>query len=99
VEKPRGRWKDVVYMLYRQNGKAAARNREGWRKEIGEAMARKQAEAPYKNTLDQTEKLPICTKGMRFFSSPKRPERLWGPTQSPTQRVPGFFPWGKAAGT
>jgi hypothetical protein len=28
------------------NWKAAARNREDWRKEIGEAVARKWAEAP-----------------------------------------------------
>jgi hypothetical protein len=29
------------------NWKAAARNREGWRKEIGEAVAPKWAEEPY----------------------------------------------------
>ena len=30
--------------------------------------------------------------------SPKRPYRLWDPTQPPIRRVPGFFPEGKAAG-
>ena len=28
----------------------------------------------------------------------KRPDRFWCPTQSPTQRVPVFFPGGKAVG-
>lgn len=56
---PRGRWEDAVgrddvYLLHRQTVKAAARNREGLRKEIGKAMARKQAETPNKNKLAQT---------------------------------------------
>lgn len=56
VGEPRGRWEDAawrddVYLLHRQTGKEAARNREGMRKEIGEAMTRKQAEAPNKNKL------------------------------------------------
>jgi len=49
--KLRGRWDDVVWrdaidLLHIRNWKMAARKRKGWRKEIGEAMARKQAEAP-----------------------------------------------------
>ena len=55
---PRGRWEDAVwrddvYLLYRPTGKAGARNRESMRKVIGEAMTRKQAEAPNKNKLAQ----------------------------------------------
>jgi hypothetical protein len=48
MEKPRGRWKDAVLreaidLVQIWNWKAAARNREGWRKEMGEAMAQKWA--------------------------------------------------------
>ena len=44
--KPSSRWKDAADWLQLRDWKAAARSREGWRKEIGEAMARKRAEAP-----------------------------------------------------
>ena len=58
---PRGRWEDAVwrddvYLLHRQTEKEAARNREGLRKEIGEAMVRTQAEAPNKNKLAHMQK-------------------------------------------
>jgi len=58
VGEPRGRWEDAVwrddvYLLHRQTGKETAKNREGFRKEIGEAMARKRAEGPNKNKLAQ----------------------------------------------
>jgi len=51
VVKPRGRRddaleSDTVYSLQTRDGKAAARTTEGWRKVIGEAMARKRAEVP-----------------------------------------------------
>jgi hypothetical protein len=32
--------------------------------------------------------------GWEFFSSPPRPERLWGSTQPPIQWVPGAIPLG-----
>ena len=35
--------------------------------------------------------------GKRFFSSPKRQDRLWKPTESLIQRVPGYFPRMKAS--
>jgi hypothetical protein len=49
--KPRGRWQDAVWRLVVdlpqiRNWKVAARKGEVWRKEIGKAMARKQAKAP-----------------------------------------------------
>jgi hypothetical protein len=37
-------WSDAIRIL--QIRKTPARNTEGWRKEIGEAMARKWADAP-----------------------------------------------------
>jgi hypothetical protein len=51
VERPRNRWEDVIQrdaanLLRIRNWKAAARDREKWRKKVGEAMARKRAEAP-----------------------------------------------------
>jgi hypothetical protein len=36
--------------------------------------------------------------GTRFFSSPRRPNRLWGPPTSYPMGTGGSFPWGKAAG-
>ena len=50
---PRSRWEDAVWrdavdLLHVHTWKVAAKKREFWRKEIGEAMARKKAEAPYK---------------------------------------------------
>jgi hypothetical protein len=49
--KPRGRWKDAfrrdaISLLHVRNWKATERKRHGWRKEIGEAMARKRVESP-----------------------------------------------------
>ena len=46
-----GRWQhavrgDAVDILQILNWKAAARKREGWRKEMGEAMARRRAKVP-----------------------------------------------------
>jgi hypothetical protein len=46
ARKPRGRWEDAIGMdtadwLQIRNWKAAARRREVWRKEIGEAIVRK----------------------------------------------------------
>jgi hypothetical protein len=38
-------WKDAIEFCQIRNWKAPARNSEGWRKEIGEAMALKWAEA------------------------------------------------------
>jgi hypothetical protein len=51
VGRPRNRWEDVIQrgaanLLRIRNWKAAARDKEEWRKKIGEAMARKLAEAP-----------------------------------------------------
>lgn len=48
--KPRNRWKDAVWretlkLLQIRNWKAAAGKTEGWRKEIGEAMAGQRGEA------------------------------------------------------
>jgi len=50
VGNPRNRWEDAVRrdavdLLQIQTWMAAARKREFWRKEIGEAMARERAEA------------------------------------------------------
>ena len=36
-------WRNTVYLLQIWNCKMTTRNKEGWRKEIGEAMARKRA--------------------------------------------------------
>jgi hypothetical protein len=46
AERPRNRWEDAIQtyaanMLWIQNWKAAARDKEKWRKKVGEAMARK----------------------------------------------------------
>jgi hypothetical protein len=50
VERPRNRWEDVIQrnaanLLQIRNWKAAARDKEEWRKKVGEAMARKRAKA------------------------------------------------------
>jgi hypothetical protein len=55
VGRPRNRWEDVIQrgaanLLRIRNWKAAARDEEKWRKKVGEAMARKRAEAPQKKT-------------------------------------------------
>jgi hypothetical protein len=36
--------------------------------------------------------------GSRIFSSPRRPDRLWGPPNGLSNGYRGFFPRGKAAG-
>jgi hypothetical protein len=41
-------WRDAIDLLRIRDCKAEGTERESWRKEIGEAMARKRAEAPYK---------------------------------------------------
>jgi hypothetical protein len=50
VGRPQNRWEDVIQrnaanLLQIRNWKAAARDKEEWRKKVGEAMARKRAEA------------------------------------------------------
>jgi hypothetical protein len=61
VGRPRNRWedfiqKDAANMLRIRNWKAAAREKEEWRKKVGEAMARKRAEAPKnKNWFSKTQ--------------------------------------------
>jgi len=54
IEKPRGRWRGAVLreaidLMKIQNWKAAARYREGWRKEMEEAVTQKWAQVPKKN--------------------------------------------------
>jgi hypothetical protein len=51
VERPQNRWeyitqRDAANLLQIWNWKAVARDKEEWRKKIGETMAQKQAEAP-----------------------------------------------------
>jgi hypothetical protein len=89
-------WRDDVDLLHTQNGKEAARNREGWRKEIAEATAQRQAESPYKKKLNQTEKRLICTIRKRFFPSPKRPDRLHSAPSLLYNWYREFFPGGKS---
>jgi hypothetical protein len=53
--KPRSKWQDAVWkhvvdLSQIRNLKVAERKREVWRKEIGKAIARKQAEAAQKKT-------------------------------------------------
>jgi hypothetical protein len=61
VGRQRNRWEDVIQrdavnLLRILNWKAVARDKEEWRKKVGEAMARKQAEASYK----KKESTRIC---------------------------------------
>jgi hypothetical protein len=49
--RPRNRWEDAIQrdaanLLQIRNWKAAARDRDEWRKKVGEAMTRKRAEEP-----------------------------------------------------
>jgi hypothetical protein len=37
-------------------------------------------------------------RGLEIFSSPPRPERLWGPLSLLYNGYQGLFPWGKATG-
>jgi hypothetical protein len=51
VGRPRNKWADVIQrdaanLLRIRNWKAAARDKEEWRKKVGEAMALKRSEAP-----------------------------------------------------
>jgi hypothetical protein len=51
VGRPRNRWKNVIQrdaanLLRIRNWKAVARDKQEWRKNVGDAMARKWAEAP-----------------------------------------------------
>jgi hypothetical protein len=50
VGRPRNRWeyvieRDTAYLVWIRNSKAAARDEEEWRKEVGEVTAQKLAEA------------------------------------------------------
>lgn len=49
-------WKDAVDFLQVRNWKAEGREREDWKKVIGEAMARKRAKAPGKMKKKTKEK-------------------------------------------
>jgi hypothetical protein len=40
----------------------------------------------------------ISGRVKRFFSTPQRPDRLWGPSSLLSNRNRGLFPWCKAAG-
>jgi hypothetical protein len=60
VEKPTKGWKnavgrDVVELASIRNRNAAARSREYWRKEIGEAMAQERAETPQEEEDEKDE--------------------------------------------
>jgi hypothetical protein len=60
VGKLRGRWKDAfrrdaIGFLHIRNWKATERERHGWRKEIGEAMARKRVESPEEEEEEEEE--------------------------------------------
>jgi hypothetical protein len=51
VGRPRNGWEDIMQrdaanLLQIRNWKAAERDKEEWKKTVGEAMARKRAEAP-----------------------------------------------------
>jgi hypothetical protein len=51
VGRPGNRWEDVIQrdagnVLRIRNWKAVARDKEEWRKKVGEAMTQKRAEAP-----------------------------------------------------
>jgi hypothetical protein len=65
VRRPRNRWENVIqrdaaYMLRTGNWKAAARDKEEWRKKVGEVMARKKG----RSAIEEEE---YCT----FLSSLK----------------------------
>jgi hypothetical protein len=56
VRRPRNRWENVIHrdaanLLRTGNWKAAARDKEEWRKKVGEDMTRKKAEAPWKKNI------------------------------------------------
>jgi hypothetical protein len=62
--KPRGRWEAVVWsyavdLLQIRNWKAAARKTEGWRKEIGEAVAQNATLTEEGETVTVSERLFI----------------------------------------
>jgi hypothetical protein len=51
LRRPRNRWEDVIQrdaanLLQIRNWKATARDKEEWRKKVGEVMARKWAKTP-----------------------------------------------------
>jgi hypothetical protein len=56
VGKPRGRWENAVRRDDIRKWKATERERQGWRKEIGEAMARKLTEVPKKKKKKKKKK-------------------------------------------